>query len=569
MRKRECWSWSLGRFWLAVLVLALPIGAFAATVTVTGTGDTVAVDGSVTLREAIMSINAGANVNADVVAVGVYGVSDTIAFSIPGVGVQTITQATTALPTLAVPVFINGYSQPGSSPNTNALNAGINAVPLIELNGNIHGGLVINGTGTTIRGLVLNRAGDDAILINADNVTIAGNFIGTNPAGTSAPVNSGGFSVRLSGVASNNVVIGGPAAADRNLLSGYEQGGVIVGASFSSHSNAALIQGNHIGTDITGTVSLAPSTSLGVNIVGGPPTDVTNAMIIGNLVSGNPAGGIQDSATGGVIQGNLIGTQRDGTSPLPNANFGGIDIGGNGITVGGAGAGQANVIAFNSAGGVDVRDNRSGNRISQNSMHDNVNYGITLCEGCPPPLANDACDLVNQTRGNLGRNYPVLTSASIAAGNVTISGTLNSVLSTTFRIEFFSNAACSASGNGEGRTFLGFTSVTTNASCDVSFGPLVFAVPGGQTVIAATATDPAGNTSEFSVCLNANGAPPTTTTTPTTTMTPTTTTTPVGASPTPTPTNGPSANVPTLSGGMLVLFSVFLAGLAVLLLRRL
>src|SRR5438094_4846113 len=59
---------------LAVLLAAMLCSAVdAATITVTGVGDTTAVDGSVTLREAITSINNGANVNADVVAVGVYG----------------------------------------------------------------------------------------------------------------------------------------------------------------------------------------------------------------------------------------------------------------------------------------------------------------------------------------------------------------------------------------------------------------------------------------------------------------------------------------------------------------
>ena len=68
----------------------------AATLTVTGTADTTAVDGEVTLREAITSINNGANANADVAAVGSYGSSDTIAFAIPGAGVHTI--AVAALP---------------------------------------------------------------------------------------------------------------------------------------------------------------------------------------------------------------------------------------------------------------------------------------------------------------------------------------------------------------------------------------------------------------------------------------------------------------------------------------
>ena len=73
----------------SLLCLAAP-SARAATITVTGAGDTIAVDGVVTLREAMASINNGANANADVVAVDPYGSNDTINFSIPGTGVHTI-----------------------------------------------------------------------------------------------------------------------------------------------------------------------------------------------------------------------------------------------------------------------------------------------------------------------------------------------------------------------------------------------------------------------------------------------------------------------------------------------
>src|SRR5438552_9400007 len=98
-----------------------------ATITVTGTGDTIAVDGLVTLREAMTSANNNADVNADVVAVGAYG-TDTIQFNIAGAGVHTISP-TSALPTISGPLTIDGYSQPGASANTNGPGLGINAVP--------------------------------------------------------------------------------------------------------------------------------------------------------------------------------------------------------------------------------------------------------------------------------------------------------------------------------------------------------------------------------------------------------------------------------------------------------
>ncbi len=208
--------------------------------------------------------------------------------------------------------------------------------------------------------------------------------------------------------------------------------------------------------------------------------------------------------------------------------------------------------------------------------------GITL-QLVGGPLANDACDL-DTAPGNLGQNYPVITSAVIAAGNVTISGTLNSTASTDFRVEFFSNTTCDPSGNGQGQTFLGFANVTTPVGgCDVSFGPLVFPVPAGQAVFTVTATALPSNTSEFSACFPVGGA-----STPTNTPTITPTNTPTNVStftPTPTPTNtpagvptltptrtvtvpAPAAVVPTLSGEMLLLLGAALALTSLLLLRR-
>src|SRR5262245_30920484 len=99
---------------LPVVTLFLSFApAHSATITVNGNAETVAVDGAVTLREAITSINGGANVNADVVAVGIYGINDTINFSI-GSGLQTISPAT-SLPDITQTMLIDGFTQPGSS----------------------------------------------------------------------------------------------------------------------------------------------------------------------------------------------------------------------------------------------------------------------------------------------------------------------------------------------------------------------------------------------------------------------------------------------------------------------
>src|SRR5262245_12700986 len=122
---------TLARLFGCLLALAAmrPV-AESATITVTDTGDTIAVDGFVTLREAITSANNNADVNADVVAVGAYG-TDTINFNIAGTGVHAIAPFP-ALPTITDPVIIDGYTQPGSAENTLAAD-GDDAVLLIEL----------------------------------------------------------------------------------------------------------------------------------------------------------------------------------------------------------------------------------------------------------------------------------------------------------------------------------------------------------------------------------------------------------------------------------------------------
>jgi CSLREA domain-containing protein len=550
---------------LAAVLLGGAGLAYGNTITVNSVADVAANDGQCTLREAIIAANTNTASGgmAGECAAGASGL-DTIAFNIPGAGVHTIAPASN-LATITEAVIIDGYTQPGSSANTNAFPGTLNTVLLIELNLASVGPLLVTSANSTIKGLVINR-GSDKIEINAPGggVTVAGNFIGTNPAGTAASVGFvGGFAVRID--VGNNNVVGGSAAADRNLLSGNVQGGVFVGLGAN---DGTRIEGNFIGPDVTGTVTLGNGiTGAGILVRG---DNTTNTAIVGNVVSGNADGGIEDGSQGGVIQGNLIGTQRNGTSPLPNGNFGGVvlDAPGSNVTVGGSAPGQPNVIAFNGPSGFAVDVLTNGNLISQNSIYGNAFKGITL-NGGGTPLANDTCD-ADPGPGNNKQNYPVITSAVIVAGNVTISGTLNSTASTDFTIEFFSNVACDPSGNGQGQTFLGSANVTTPVGgCDVSFGPLVFPVPAGQTVFTATATELPRNTSEFSACFTVGGPAPSATPTQTATATPLPTNTPAGV-PTATPTPAPvaAAAVPTLSPEMLVLLALGLMVLAVVLLRR-
>ena len=575
-------------FHFGFLVLPLPLlaifpgVALAATITVTGTGDSIAVDGSVTLREAITSMNNGANVNADVVAVGAYGTDNTINFSI-GSGVQTIAPSGLQLPAIPQSIVINGTTQPGFAGTPLIVLDGISAGPFSR-------GLTINGGGSTVRGLVIHRFFYGIELSIGDQNTIAGNYIGLDATGTLARANTDTGILVESG--SDNNTIGGTTAADRNVISGNPNNGIQV-----QTVSGIFIEGNYIGTNAAGTAAIGNGTGINLNIsnavIGGISGVTPGGPCTGgcNLVSGNVVGiGLGSGSSGTQIYGNLIGTNAAGTGALGNTSTG-ITVPSSMNIIGGTNPFAANVIAFNGSQGVVIADG-TGNSVQSNSIFSNggVALGIDLTGDGPTP--NDLGD--GDTGPNNFQNFPVITSAPIAAGMVTIGGTLNSTASTNFRLEFFSSVACNGSAPtnfGEGQTFLGFLVVATDASGNATFGgPLsTFSIPAGQTVITATATDPENNTSEFSACFASAGgvtptATPTTTTTPT--PTPTVTSTPAVATPTPTPTltatpgaptatatptltpSGVTAVVPTLSPSILVLLGVALATTALLLIRR-
>ena len=142
----------------------------------------------------------------------------------------------------------------------------------------------------------------------------------------------------------------------------------------------------------------------------------------------------------------------------------------------------------------------AGNAILANSIFSNAGLGIHL--GTDDVVtANDLGD--GDTGANNLQNFPVLTSATIGATTTTIQGTLNSTADTSFRLEFFSSTACDRSNHGEGESFLGADTVTTDGGGNVTVeATLPAEVPAGL-FITATVTGPNNNTSEFCQCMAA------------------------------------------------------------------
>jgi len=485
-------------------------GAHANTITVNSVADVVANDGQCTLREAIIAANTNAASGGagGECAAGDHFVMDTIAFNIAGVGTHVIVAGTT-LPHITESVTIDGFTQPGSSPNSNPYPGPLNAVLRIELDVHNSPSLVIDGAAVIIRGVALHGSFGGAIEVNADDAVIVGCYLGTDVNGN-AVLPFSNYGIRVNGSRHRTKVgdSGGPLTPDRNLITNYDTAGILSSGGAAGNGSPDMnILGNFIGTDVNGTASLVVPGSGAVGMT------IANGVVNSNLISGNPGGGIDVVAPGNsLIQGlcgianseNRVGVQRDGVTPLPNGGFGGVIFhGGNSVLGGGPCTGEGNVIAYNTGIGVTVVPGVAGVRITQNSIHHNTTGGISLT-GTTTPLANDACD-ADTTPGNHGQNYPVFTTVNVSSGFATAIGTIQGKANTDYGIELFSSPACSASGHGEGQAFIGRTSVTTDATCTTNFVIFSSAVPPGHTVFTVLAsdasTDPAHwDTSEFSAC---------------------------------------------------------------------
>jgi uncharacterized repeat protein (TIGR01451 family) len=364
--------------------------------------------------------------------------------------------------------------------------------------GNTTDGVSITGSpGNTIGGLTSsarnlisgnNSDGVQMATAGASNNVVLGNYIGLDVTGTTA-LGNGGSGVNISAVPHNTV--GGTAPGAGNVISANNDGVSIASAGATNN----VVEGNYVGTDASGTLDRG-NTDNGIiinsamfNRVGGTTTGARNH------ISGNNGDGILLTAVGAgtnYIYGNWIGLGMTG---------GALGNGGNGVLatssargnrIGGPGAGEANVIANNSGDGVQVASGTN-NAIRLNTIYSNGDLGIDL--GTTGVTANDAGD--TDTGANQLQNFPVITAATNGLSTIIVEGVLSGWATTTFAMDVYANASVEASGAGEGQVYLGSTNVTTDGSGNVSFSVVLAGTLTGR-YLTATATDPLGNTSEFS-----------------------------------------------------------------------
>ena len=188
-----------------------------------------------------------------------------------------------------------------------------------------------------------------------ENTRVQGNRIGTTADGEQILANRWGLymsgHVDSDGVTHlvRNVLIGGTEDGAGNLISGNANAAII---GFGPGVQGLRIEGNRIGTDIDGDEIVRNGSGIVLNDASG--ITIGGAVpLAGNLIAGNSGNGITIvGGSGHIIQANSIGTNADGNFKLGNGGRG-ISIENSfGTTIGGSLKFDGNVVAFNGDDGI-------------------------------------------------------------------------------------------------------------------------------------------------------------------------------------------------------------------------
>jgi hypothetical protein len=389
----------------------------------------------------------------------------------------------------------NGVEIRGTASGTVAFNT-FDGLPAFKVTavGNGLDGFLITSTGgnNQLRTNVIAGNLGNGIHISGDatGVEVTEDIIGLDTNGQ-LPLPNGANGILIDGTAHGNTVGGlQPSVILQTTISA--NGGHGVAILGDAHDNRVIH--SFVGTNITG---VTPYGNAGAGIFVGGTAHGNTVGGVGsgdeNLVSGNLGDGILlgGNSTGTVVVGNRIGANRTGLTGLPNQGSG-ISIFGSDNRIGGTAAGEGNVIAFNTLAGVGVATG-TGNRVLGNSIFGNGGSG------------NGGSGIDLTAGGNRNQPSPGLTAADLpTAAAIQVNGTLAAAANTTYRIEFF--ASSNDTPPGQGQTPLGSLTATTDATGLARFTFRAARPVGSGASITATATDPAGNTSEFSAPVTARAA---------------------------------------------------------------
>jgi parallel beta-helix repeat protein len=353
----------------------------------------------------------------------------------------------------------------------------------------------VGGATPAARNVISGNVGDGILVDNnaysgSPNIlarnTVQGNYIGSDLAGTGFPSprpNGAGVVINNS---NGNSLVG-------NLISGNNGDGVDLNSTSSN-----TIQGNVIGANATVTNTMPNASGIVINtselnVIGGPGAGAGN-VISGNASFGVEINGPGPTNQGNTIQGNSIGTDPTGKLSLPNGQQGVYITGSSENLIGGLNPGDGNTIALNGSEGVNVEGSEAGtavgNAILSNSIYQNgINGAITLTNGANhsqlAPVISQAIysggnliisgTVTNPSRVSFNYTIQVFASSGYQSANVTLA-TLPEITVPPFSIGTFQATIAVNPSTFVGPTAYGFVNATaTDQINDTS--PLSVQVP--------------------------------------------------------------------------------------------
>lgn len=367
--------------------------------------------------------------------------ADAIAFNIAGSGEHVIT-VLSLLPSIDETLSIDGYTQPGAAANTDPNIS--NATILIRVHGDPAVGINRNGFGvcaanSSIRGLSVTGFSNSQIRLGGkpDGTACATPATGSAATGNFVGLGTDGLTAIGGGsgisALAGNIQIGGTLPADRNVIGGLSANGV----------------------------------------------------------------GTNNSASGSVILGNLIGTGRDGVSERGMAFGVGLGQLSSNITVGSVAA--PNVIAFNGRG---IGTGSAGNNLSWTGNIFSRNIGLAVDLGSNNSvLANDVDDVDTGVNGL--QNFPIVSAVTINPTELLINGSLDvgNVSSLSYELSVYLNESCDATGHGDGEQLLAVQSVNLDSTHETFALTVPYTGPtNGRRNVTMLARHPTNGSSEFSAC---------------------------------------------------------------------
>jgi hypothetical protein len=480
---------------LVVTVFMFGFAFTAKTSAATFTVSNVADSGAGSFRQALIDANSASGI-------------DTINFSIGSGHVQII--PTSPLPPIIHPVIIDATSQPGYS-----------AAPLIEISGQGSGsgavGIRITGgsggaSGSTVKGLIINRYNANGMMLDSSSNTIVGNYIGTTADGNSGAGNGSdgiGILSGIGGTSANGNIIGGTSPASRNVISGNKGNGIGITAENGGDASGNTIEGNFVGTNASGTGGISNTgdgillnnpegtATLNNNVIGGITGTTPDGACTGacNVVSANGANGMgiwHGGAQNNTVAGNFVGVTVGGNASLANGNIGvELNLSPNN-TVGGTTPAARNILSGNFGAGILLTgESSTGNVI-------NGNYIGTNSAGTGA-IPNHKMGIgIGPSPGDLGARYNNIggTAGTTPGGACTgacnlISGNLqNGILAVdassyanTFLGNYIGTNAAGTGGMGNGLDGIGFLEAPNNVVGDgTAAGRNIIASNGGNGV---------------------------------------------------------------------------------------